>query len=130
MNHMKKFFFLIIVIIACTRITNAQSSYPLVSIYDLQYVNDQNLINNNDSSSYFGDTVQVEGIVTFNPCAYALSTTGSRVGTWLQQDGLTGPWTGVAILIDPTAIGFSGNVTDLDAIVKYIFLSLDGYENS
>ena len=81
-------------------------TYPLVSIHDLQYVDDQNLANGLDSALfYIGDTVQVEGVVTFDPCAYGQSTTGSRVATFISDINSIGPWSGMQIIIDPSVIG-------------------------
>lgn len=81
-------------------------TYPLVSIHDLQYVDDQNLASGHDSSlTYMGDTVQVEGVVIFDPCAYGQSTTGSRVATYIADPNATGPWTGMQIIADPSVIG-------------------------
>ncbi|TSA49330.1 MAG: T9SS C-terminal target domain-containing protein [Sphingobacteriales bacterium] len=81
-------------------------TYPLISIHDLQYVDDQNLSNGYDSSlTYMGDTVQVVGVVIFNPCAYGLSTTGSRVATYIADSNATGGWTGMQIIADPSVIG-------------------------
>ncbi len=81
-------------------------TYPLVSIHDLQFVDDQNLATGMDSSlTYIGDTVQVEGIVIFDPCAYGQSTTGSRVGTYIAAVNDSGAWSGIHILADPAVIG-------------------------
>lgn len=100
-------------------ITVAAWAQPTVSIHDIQYKSVQDLTNNDDLSNYDGQTVVVEGIVTFNPCAYGLSTTGSRVGTWISDPG-GGPWNSVHVLLDPGAIGFTPNNVDaLDAIVKF-----------
>jgi hypothetical protein len=97
----------------------AALAQPTVSIHDIQYKSLQDLQNNNDLSNYDGQTVIVEGIVTFNPCAYGLSTTGSRVGTWISEAS-GGAWNSVHILIDPAAISFTpANVDALDAIVKF-----------
>ena len=57
------------------------AQYPLVDIYDLQYRDDASLAVEDDLSNYNGDTVRVQGVVSFNPCDYALSSTGSRMGT-------------------------------------------------
>lgn len=83
------------------------AQFPLVSIHDLQYVDDQNLANGIDSAlNYVGDTIQVEGVVTFDPCAYGQSTTGSRVGTFLSQKNDSGAWSAIHVLIDPATIGY------------------------
>ncbi|MBK7569408.1 MAG: T9SS type A sorting domain-containing protein [Bacteroidetes bacterium] len=87
------------------------AQYPLVDIYDLQYRDDASLAVEDDLSNYNGDTVRVQGVVSFNPCDYALSSTGSRMGTFLQdEDG--GPFTGIHVLIDWPAIGW----TDLESL--------------
>ena len=81
-------------------------TYPLISIHDLQYVDDQNLSNGLDSAlAYIGDTVQVEGVVIFDPCAYGQSTTGSRVATFLSDVNSAGAWNGIQIIADPAVIG-------------------------
>lgn len=97
----------------------AYAQYPDVSIYDIQYISDQDLANGVDTSIYYLDTVQVEGVVSFDPCDYGLSTTGGRVGTWLE-DPAGGPWSGVHVLIDAAAIGYSGALTDLNNDVQFI----------
>ncbi|MCS6916221.1 MAG: T9SS type A sorting domain-containing protein [Chitinophagales bacterium] len=98
---------------------SATAQYPLVSIKDLQFVNDQLLAAGSDTSAYYLDTVRVEGVVTFNPCDYGLSTTGSRVGTWLS-DGSSNEWSGVHVLLDPGAIGYTGTINDLNTAVTFI----------
>ncbi len=95
------------------------AQYPLVSIHNIQYVDPQVLATGADTSAYYLDTVQVEGIVTFNPCDYGLSTTGSRVGTWVS-DGTGNPWSGVHVLLDPGAIGYSGSINSLNQVVTFI----------
>ncbi len=96
-----------------------KAQYPLVSIHDLQYIDPQSLSNGVDTSVYYLDTIQVEGIVTFDPCDYGLSTTGGRVGTWLE-DPAGGPWSGVHVLIDAAAIGYTGSLNDLNNTVQFI----------
>lgn len=99
----------------------AWSQYPLVSIFDLTFVDQQSLAAGNDTSAYFGDTIQVEGVVMFDPCAYALSGTQSRIATWLQDADNPGPWSGIHILIDPGALdGYTGSLSDLDNAVNFI----------
>lgn len=95
------------------------AQYPLVSIHDLQYIDPQSLANGVDTSAYYLDTVQLEGIVTFDPCDYGLSTTGGRVGTWLE-DASGGAWSGVHVLIDAAAIGYTGSLNDLNNDVQFI----------
>ncbi|TVR78749.1 MAG: T9SS C-terminal target domain-containing protein [Chitinophagaceae bacterium] len=97
------------------------AQYPLVSINDLQFVDQQSLAAGNNESAYLGDTVQVEGVVMFDPCAYALSGTQSRIGTWLQDEQNPGPWSGIHVLIDPGALqGYTGSLSDLDQSVNFI----------
>ncbi len=87
------------------------AQYPLVDIYDLQYRDEASLAIEDDLSNYNGDTVRVQGVVSFDPCDYALSSTGSRMGTFLQDpDG--GDFTGIHVLIDWPAIGW----TDLESL--------------
>ena len=96
----------------------AQSSYPLVKISDIQKVNQQDLAAGNDASPMLGDTVQLEGIVTFDPCLYGLSSGPNRLGTFLQ-DTAGGPWSGIHVEIDPGAIGLS-DLAQLDQDTTFI----------
>ena len=97
-------------------------TYPLVSIHDLQYVDDQNLGNGLDSALlYVGDTVQVEGVVIFDPCAYGQSTTGSRVGTFIADPNSTGPWSAVHIIMDPGTIGYGSGPTAVAQMNNDVF---------
>lgn len=92
----------------------AQNPYPVVPIDTLQYVNATKLSGTpaKDTPDYinpvalypYGDTVRFEGIVAFNPRAYALATNASRVATWLQRKG-GGPWSGVQVMMDPAVTG-------------------------
>lgn len=113
---MRKISALILVLLS---VLNVRAQYPLVSISDIQYVDFQNLSNGIDTSSYFGDTVEIEGIVTFDPCDYGLSSTGSRVGTWLQDPNQSS-WNGIHVLIDAAAIGYSGTLSELNNAVQFI----------
>lgn len=97
----------------------AFAQYPLVSIYDLQYIDPQGLSDGIDTNSYYLDTVQIEGIVAFDPCDYGLSTTGGRVGTWLQGAS-GGAFNGIHILIDAAAIGYSAGLNALNNDVQFI----------
>lgn len=97
--------------------TSAQ--YPLVSIHDLQYIDPAALAAGVDTSIYYLDTVQLEGIVTFDPCDYGLSTTGSRVGTFLQGSS-GGAFNGIHVLIDAAAIGYGPGVDALNNEVQFI----------
>src|SRR6476659_2509911 len=95
------------------------AQFPQVSIHDIQYIDPQDLANGIDTSIYYLDTVMGEGIVTFDPCDYGLSTTGGRVGTWLE-DPAGGAWSGVHVLIDAAAIGYSGSLSSLNNDVQFI----------
>lgn len=89
----------------------ASAQYPLVGITDIQFKDDAALGAEDDLSAYDGDTVRIQGVVTFNPCDYALSSTGSRMGTFLQ-DPDADQFAGIHVLIDWPAIGW----TDLESL--------------
>ena len=109
-----------IVLLMFTGILAVQlSAQPLTKIADIQKINDQDLIQGNDLSYMNGDTVTIQGIVTFNPCYYALSTSGSRIGTWLQ-DTAGGAWSGIHILMEPGLVGYSGTMSDMNNDIKYL----------
>jgi hypothetical protein len=105
---MKKYTILFVVLM--TAIT-ASAQYPLVEISDIQFKDDAALATGDDLSNYDGDTVRIQGVVTFNPCDYALSSSGSRMGTFLQDPDATS-FAGVHVLIDWPAIGW----TDLESL--------------
>lgn len=111
------------IVLAClftlAMLHGAMAQYPLVSIYDLQYIDPQGLSDGIDTNSYYLDTVQLEGIVTFDPCDYGLSTTGGRVGTWLQ-DPSGGSFKGIHVLIDAAAIGYGAGLNALNNEVQFI----------
>lgn len=98
----------------------ANAQYPLVSIYDIQYKDEASLGLDDDLSNYDGDTVRVQGLVIFDPCTYALSTSGSRMGTFLVEETATGAWTGLHVLIDPGASGYSGTLQDLNDATLFV----------
>lgn len=89
----------------------ASAQFPLVGITDIQFKDDAALGAEDDLSAYDGDTVRIQGVVTFNPCDYALSSTGSRMGTFLQ-DPDADQFAGIHVLIDWPAIGW----TDLESL--------------
>lgn len=89
----------------------ASAQFPLVGITDIQFKDDAALSAEDDLSAYDGDTVRIQGVVTFNPCDYALSSTGSRMGTFLQ-DPDADQFAGIHVLIDWPAIGW----TDLESL--------------
>lgn len=94
--------------------------YPLVGIDTIQRVTDQDLQLGNDQSYLNGDTVQFEGIVTFAPCTYALSSSGSRIGTFVQKPG-GGPWSGIHVLIEPGQLsGYSGTMANLNSATGFL----------
>jgi len=109
---------LIIVLISCFTATYAQ--WPTVSIHDLQFRDEASLVAEDDLSLYDGDTVIVQGIVIFDPCTYALSTSGSRIGTFLVDETETGEWTGLHVLIDPGASGYGGTLEELNDATLFI----------
>jgi Secretion system C-terminal sorting domain len=95
--------------------------YPLVSLDSIQYISPQDLALGNDLSYKNGDTVQFEGIVTFNPCYYALSSSGSRIGTFIQSDDPGKPWRGMHVLIENGALqGYTGTLEDLNIATKFL----------
>lgn len=96
----------------------ANAQYPLISLDTLQRVPAQQLAQGNDASLYLGDTVQFQGVVSMDPCLYALSQT-SRKGTFVQTDP-NQPWAAMHVLIDPGAIGYSGSLSDLNDDTKYL----------
>ncbi len=99
---------------------------PVIPIDSIQYVLPQDLTTGTDDPAYFqyGDTVTIEGVVTFAPRLYGLST--NRKGTWLQ-DTSNGPWSGIHVLIDPGAISYPGNVSNLNNIVKFYQNFIPGF---
>ncbi|MFA6262382.1 MAG: immunoglobulin-like domain-containing protein [Bacteroidia bacterium] len=110
---MKRLFILLVLL--CNLVwLKAQNPYPVVPIDTVQYVNSSKLNGTpaKDTPDYinpvalypYGDTVRFEGIVAFNPRAYALATNASRVATWLQRKG-GGPWSGVQVMMDPNVTG-------------------------
>ena len=109
---------LIIVLISCFTATYAQ--WPTVSIHDLQFRDEASLVAEDDLSLYDGDTVMVQGIVIFFFCSYALSTSGSRIGTFLVDETETGEWTGLHVLIDPGASGYGGTLEELNDATLFI----------
>lgn len=105
---MKKYTLLLVAIIATL---TASAQYPLVPITSIQFKDDAALGAEDDLSAYDGDTVRIQGVVTFDPCDYALSSSGSRMGTFLQDPDET-EFAGIHVLIDWPAIGW----TDLESL--------------
>ena len=108
MYLMKKLTF---VLAATMAALTASAQYPLVEITNIQFKDDAALGAGDDLSAYDGDTVRIQGIVTLNPCDYALSSSGSRMGTFLQ-DPDADQFAGVHVLIDWPAVGW----TDLESL--------------
>jgi hypothetical protein len=111
---MKKFFFVIALMISGL----AVFGQPLVTIDSIQFVSAADLASGTDLSSLDGQTVEVEGVVAFDPCDYGLST--NRKGTWIQTSTTGERFGGVEVLIDPGAIGYSGTLQDLSDDALFI----------
>ena len=60
--------------------SNAQFSYDTVDVYDIQFVDQNDLINCNDSSSYLGDTVTVVGYALIDGNRSELASGSSPTG--------------------------------------------------
>jgi hypothetical protein len=127
MRHKILLFASIIILLFITGSVKAQSPYPMVSIDSLQFVNNAKLSAGNTTPDYidpvfknptYHDTVQVEGIVTFNPKSYGLSTTKSRYGAFLQTADTAKPWGAIQVLLNKD-IYPSDSVGGLDQIVKF-----------
>jgi hypothetical protein len=113
---MKKF----IIVILFISFSASYAQWPLVTIEDIQYRDEAALSLEDDLSLLDGDTVTVQGIVTFDPCTYALSTSGSRIGTFLADQDEAGNWTGLHVLIDPGASGYGGTLEELNEATLFI----------
>ncbi len=96
---------------------SVQAQFPLIDIFDIQYVDPVDLASGNDLSNFQGDTLLIEGVVSFDPCDYGLST--NRKGTWVQTNP-GAPFSGVEVLIDAAAIGYSGTLQDLNDDVLFL----------
>lgn len=96
------------------------AQYPLVEIADIQFRDEASLSMDDDLSLYDGDTVTIQGVVTFDPCTYALSTSGSRIGTFLADEDSEGPWSAIHVLIDPGASGYGGTLEELNEATLFI----------
>lgn len=108
---MKQIFLPAFLVLLCSAVF---AQYPLTEIYDVQYRDDASLSLDDDLSTLEGDTIRVQGIVIFDPCTYALSTSGSRIGTYLAAQDEFGNWTGLHVLIDPSASGYAGTLEELN----------------
>lgn len=105
---------------------NAQSHGPVIPMDSIQYVDTNSLNAGKTDPVYFkyGDTVTVEGIVTFNPVYYGQST--NRKATWLQ-DTVFKPFGAINVFIEPAIPGYSGNLGQLNNEVKFYENFLPGY---
>lgn len=94
----------------------------------VQYVNLVKLSSGITDPDYFkyGDTITVEGVVTFNPRWYAQST--NRKATWLQLEPFI-PYGTMNVFIEPTetAINPKMTLTQLNDAVKFYENFKPGY---
>lgn len=123
--QMKKLFTLLLLVFAV--ISTQAQTYPLVDIDSIQFVNIQKLTAGNTIPDYidpvkknprYGDTVELEGYVTFNPKSYGLSTSKGRAGAFLQKDTTGKPWGGVQVLLN-TDIFPGDSLGGLDLITQF-----------
>ncbi len=105
----------IIIIIACAVLfqkAKAQTIvYPLVGIDTVQKVSAARLAADTTLPDYvspfyqnatYGDTVQIEGVVTFDPHYYGLSKKRKSAFLQVKNGGL---WTGIEVMIDTSIFG-------------------------
>jgi hypothetical protein len=107
--------------------------YPIISIDSLQFVSAQKLALGNTRPDYqnpvaknsiYGDTVQVEGVVTFDPRYYGLSI--NRKATFIQNP-TGGPWSGIEVMCDPATVsGWSGGLATYKAATQFYQSSVKG----
>jgi hypothetical protein len=96
----------------------AQQPSHSTPIDSIQYVISSDLlIGKTDPSNFnYGDTITVQGVVTFDPQFYGQSA--SRRATWLQ-DTSSKPWSGINVFIDPAGIIPSTTLKQLNDDVKF-----------
>ncbi|MDZ7264886.1 MAG: hypothetical protein ONB16_09905, partial [candidate division KSB1 bacterium] len=82
------------------------SSYPTVSIYDVQYVPPESLATGQDNSQFLGDTITVEGVVANGPRSI---WSGAR-WSLILVDEKGGPWNGLQIIQHDTSVAAT-NIT-------------------
>ncbi len=70
------------------------AQYPLVTIQQIQQVSNGDILAGRDTSSLYGDTVRVRGVVVTPPGSGVSSSTNGR-WIWIQ-DG-NGPWSGLNV---------------------------------
>ncbi len=127
---MKKFYVLLMGMLMVTGLMAQNHGYP-TRIDSVQFVDDVSLQAGNVDPIYFakGDTITVEGIVTFNPLYYGMST--NRKATWLQDTSLA-KWGGINVFIDPNAAGitfdYTGTLQDLNDDIKFYENFIPGYK--
>jgi hypothetical protein len=98
-------------------------STPMDSI---QYVKSSDLVNGiTDPSNFkYGDTITVQGVVTFDPVFYGQSK--NRKATWLQDTSFK-PWTGINVFIEPSGLIPSITLAELNSAVKFYENFKPGY---
>lgn len=112
-----------------------QAQPPIVPIDSIQYMNSSRLSQvkfntaGQDSTlpdyirpvfknAKYQDTVTVEGIVTFNPTSYGLSTSGSRKSAFIQvADDRS--WCGIEVMMSASGIGSTLSQADLDVTTQF-----------
>lgn len=127
----KQFFTLLFVLVTLW----AQAQPPVVPIDSVQYMSPGRLsqvefnVSGKDSTMpdyirpvfknpIYQDTVTIEGIVTFNPTSYGLSTSGSRISAFMQvTDGRS--WCGVEVMMSASGIGSNLSQADLDVTTQF-----------
>ncbi|MSQ78107.1 MAG: DUF5011 domain-containing protein [Flavobacteriaceae bacterium] len=91
--------------------------FPLIKIDTAQYVNSGKLSVETTIPDYenpvfqnakYADTIQIEGVVTFDPHYYGLSTTKSRISAFIQTTDSLG-WNGIEVMFDTSFFGKGGN---------------------
>jgi len=122
---MKKLVFVFISVISSFSVL-AQTHGTVIPMDSIQYVDTITLNSGKTDPVHFkyGDTVTIEGIVTFNPIYYGQST--NRKATWLQ-DTIFKPFGAMNVFIEPAMPGYSGNLGQLNNEVKFYENFLPGY---
>lgn len=113
----------------------AQAQPPLVPIDSVQFMNSSRLsqvqfnVSGKDSTmpdylrpvfknSRYQDTVTIEGVVTFDPSSYGLSTSQTRKSAFLQVAD-NRAWTGIEVMMNPGGVGSSLSQADFDAASQF-----------
>ena len=101
----------------------AQHGTP-VPIANVQFVAAPDLLAGDDEPTLYemGDTVTVDGVVTFHGGWYGLASGPSRRGSWIQAEDRA-PWSGIHLLAEtgsfPSGSPYTDLTTLLDAIKFY-----------